>query len=214
MKRFILSSLALIVLLFGCRQNPLEQSSTNDVDEEVSLEPIIIDDTVKVVKSGTAFKDPFVEGNLYYTVDESKAYQDLTQAGIEKEALIAPHNLYHSQDMGERYQKISDFIQEDGSVVETHQLIILDVTIRNENALGLTKKNEFNIVDLSLYGGNPVTRYYIAYFSESGKVDEAQPLHYELEQGQEIKVQLAYLVLQEDVESLVGMINETQFSIY
>ncbi len=78
---------------------------------------------------------------------------------------------------------------------------------------GYLRKNEFNIYDLGLYGGKPITHYYPAYFSEAGKVDLAQPFHYTLEQGQEINVKVAYLVLKEDIEGLVGMINETQFAI-
>lgn len=227
-KCFFLLSLIAIALLSGCGSSLLEQGNSGNKsleketdntdmssDEEVEqAEPIILDESSDAVKLGTAFKDPFVEGSLFYIVEDSKIYQDLNQAGIEQDALIAPHNLYSSQDIGENYQEITDYVQENGIIIDTHRLIVLTITIQNKDALGLFKKNEFNISDISLYGGNPISRYYIAYFSEARKADMDQPFHYTLEQGKEIKAKIAYLVLKDDVDNLVGMTNETQFNIY
>lgn len=67
---------------------------------------------------------------------------------------------------------------------------------------------------ISLYGGDPINRYNITYFSEAGKVDASQPFHYELDQAQDLKIQIGYLVLKEDVDNLVDVYNETLFSTH
>lgn len=218
----------IIALLSGCGADSQVQGSLSDVSSKESVdetemssdadaeltESVHPDLSPDAVEAGTAFQDPFVEGTLWYTVEDCSTYQDISQAGIEQTALTVPHNLYSSQDLGEQYQTISDYIQEQGIVTDTHRLVVLDITIRNEDALGLFKKNEFNILDLCLYGGKPVSQYYAAYFSEAGKANREEPFYYVLEQGQEIRVQIAYLVLKDDMDNLTGMINETQFNIY
>lgn len=216
-------------ILSGCNSQPLDQVGTNKtgnmdttISEEITeteedaevVESLEIDRTDDIVEVGTTFNAPFVEGNMYYTINQSDIYENLKEAGIKKEDLIFPYNLYASWDIKEQYHEISDYVLEDGSIVDSHQLVLIDITIKNENAMGIIKKNEFLISDISLYGGEPVTQYNIVYFGEAGKVDAEQPLHYELKQGEELRTKIGFFVMKEDAKDLIGKTNDIQFKIY
>lgn len=206
-KRFFLMAYVIIVLLSGC----------NSLEETETVEPLVIDKTVDAVEVGDAIKDTFYDGDMYYTVNDSNIYQNPEDAGIAVENLHMPYNLYASQDIKEGYREVSDYILEDGSIVESHQLLVLDITIKNESALGLEKKIEFSINDISIWGGEPVTQYNIVYFGETGKLEDSDdPFYYEIKQGQEIKTQIGFLILKEDLnkKDLVGKIFEMQFKIF
>lgn len=199
-------SILLLVLLSACGKNPTDKTAEGTPEDE---KKIVIRDAKDTTPFDSTFKDPFVEGSLNYRVKGYKAYGNLSEAGIDGSQLMEPHNTYHSQELGEQYQTIPDFTGEDGNIADTHRLVILDMEIENVDAVGLTKKDEFNISGLSLRGGSDVSQYNVAYFSEAGKVDAEKPLYYELAQGQKIEVQLGYLVLKDDMDNLIGAVSDS-----
>lgn len=186
-----------------------ENVADNDANE------IEIKDTEDEIAQTTPFWDPFVKGKLSYTVQSCNIYTMMEEANVENDMLIEPHNTYFSQEVGEKYQKISDFINDDGSIVDTHVFVVLEMKIENEDAIGLIKKNEFTISSIALRGGKNVSQYNPAYFSEAGKTNPDQPLHYILNQSDSLDIRLGYFVLKEDIENLVGVVSdsEVQFSI-
>ena len=166
------------------------------------------------IEMGEEVRDPFEEGNLYYTVYDTKEYTSLEEASIPVEKMIMPYNTYGIKQMWGEYTQISDYVGEDKMVKTPHHLMVLDIHIRNQDAIGMLRKNEFMINNICLYGEKTKTVYYPAYFTKAGEVDKEQVFHYELEQGQEEEIQLGYFVLEEDLEKVVGKINETKFKIY
>lgn len=215
---FLAVCLFVTVMMTGCSGNN-EQGSSGEIiadnlqkmEEKVDSEAV----TKDTVDGKSSFADPFVEGTLSYTVESCNVYQNLKDAGIAESELLDPHNIYHSSELGEQYQKVGDFVKDDGSIVETHQLVVIDLKIENQDAVGMVKKNEFLLSNINLQGGENAAQYNPAYFSEAGKVDAEQPFYYTLEQGQTLEAKLAYLVLKEDMGNLVGIIRDTdvQFSI-
>lgn len=196
--------------LFGdTRPTEIENVAESDTNK------IEIKDTPDVEQQKEPFLDPFVEGKLSYTVQSCNSYTTLTDANVEKDMLIDPHNTYFSQEMGEQYQTVSDYVNMDGSVADTHEFVILEMKIENEDAVGLIKKNEFSISNIALRGGENVSQYNVAYFSEAGKTDVKQPLHYTLDQGNSLYVRIGYFVLKEDMENIVGAVSDSdiQFSV-
>lgn len=215
-KRMLLLLATLFAMTYiGCG-NSAEWQGQTDETGGFMVESPIWEKSDEGVELGRTFKSPFVEGNLYYTVSHTGIYQNLEEAGISMEEVIMPYNTYGSQELWGEYMEVSDYIDEKGEVTETHCLVVLDIHVENEDAVGMFKKNNFAINSLCLYGGDPVTQYYPAYFSEAGKVEPEQPFHYVLEQGQEMDVRLAYLILEEDLQDLEGKVSdsETEFSIY
>lgn len=222
-RMFICVLIVIVILLFGCNSNSFVQAppknteltTVEQVEEAPDDEavPFVLEESSELIEIGNEFSDPYVNGELLYIVESSNVYNDIKQAEIEEQLFLEPHNLYYLQEVGEQYQEVSDFLREDGAVVETHRLIVVDVTIYNKDAFGLFKKNEFSVSDISLYGESN-SRYNVAYFSEQGILDETQPFHYELNQGEKKKIKLAYFVLKEDVNHLIGRTNDIQFSVY
>ncbi|HIT89644.1 MAG TPA: hypothetical protein IAC41_04400, partial [Candidatus Merdenecus merdavium] len=141
-------------------------SESNLSETEISVNgesnKIEINETSEVEQFGASFLDPFVDGKLIYTIQSCNIYETLEEAKIEENVLIEPHSTYFSQDIGEQYQTISDFINEDGSIVDTHQLVVLEMQVKNEDAIGIIKKNEFNISNISIRGGENVSQYNVA----------------------------------------------------
>ena len=183
---------------------------------ESDANKIMIKDTKDTIKAQDTFADPFVDGTLNYTIQNCMVYKNLSEAGIDVDELIEPHNIYYSQDIGEQYQTIEDFVTEDGKIVDSHELIVLNVEIQNENAVGMIKKNEFSVSNIALRGGESedVSQYNIAYFSQAGILDKEEPLSYQLEQGKSMEIQLAYLVLKEDVENIIGVISDSDVQFF
>jgi hypothetical protein len=205
-------------LLTACGNQKLS-SDTNALGTENLADSdsnkIEIKDTPDVEQQREPFLDPFVEGKLSYTVQSCNRYTTLAEANIEKDMLIEPHNTYFSQDIGEEYQTVSDFVNEDGSIVDTHEFVVLEMKIENKDAVGIIKKNDFNISSIALRGGENVSQYNVAYFSEAGKASMDQPLHYTLDQGNSLDIRIGYFVLKEDMENIVGVVSDSdvQFSI-
>ena len=122
---------------------------------------------------------------------------------------MEPHNTFYLQDIGEQFQKVDDYVNQDGALNDKFSLIILDMTIKNDDAVGMTKKNEFTVSNIALRGGENVSQYNVAYFSERASVNSEQPLHYSLEQGDSKDVKIGYLILKDDMENMVGVISDS-----
>lgn len=216
-KLIVIGMLACSVLSACGNQELSSDTSTSEIENiaDSDANKIEIKDTPDVGQQTEPFLDPFVEGKLSYTVQNCNSYTTLAEANVEKDMLIEPHNTYFSQEVGEEYQTISDFVNDDESIVDTHEFVVLEMKIENEDAVGVIKKNEFNISNIALRGGENVSQYNAAYFSEAGKTNMNQPLHYTLAQGNSLDIRIGYFVLKEDMENIVGAVSDSniQFSI-
>jgi len=217
-RKLIVIGLLACSLLSACGNQELSSDTSTSEAENVAdsdENKIEIKYTPKVEQLAEPFLDPFVEGKLSYTVQGCNSYTTLAEANVDKDMLIEPHNTYFSQEIGEKYQTVSDFVNDDGSIVDTHEFVVLDMKIANEDAVGLIKKNEFSISSIALRGGENVSQYNAAYFSEAGKTDMNQPLHYALDQGSSLDIRIGYFVLKEDMENIVGAVSDSdiQFPI-
>lgn len=212
---FLIMLMSVILSACGTSAYIEEKNSQDVVDvDDNNKNKIVIKDTEDTIKLQNTFADPFVDGTLNYTIQDCMVYKNLSDVGIDMDALMEPHNIYYSQDIGEQYQTIKDFVTEDGRIVDSHELVVLNVKIQNENALGLIKKNEFTVSNIALRGGENVSQYNIAYFNQAGMLDKEQPLHYQLEQGKTMEIQIAYFVLKEDVENIVGVISDSDVQFF
>jgi hypothetical protein len=218
-RKLIVISLLACSLLTACGNQELS-SDTNVLETETLADSEANKIEIKstppdVEQQREPFLDPFVEGKLSYTVQSCNSYTTLAEANVAQDKLIEPHNTYFSQEIGEEYQTVSDFVNEDGSIVDTHEFVVLEMKIENEDAVGVIKKNEFNISNIALRGGENVSQYNVAYFSEAGKASMDQPLHYTLDQGNSLDIRIGYFVLKEDMENIVGVVSDSdvQFSI-
>lgn len=185
-------------------------------DEEIfEAEPDVINDADEIEEAFEPFHDPLADGTLLYQVKDCQIYDNITDAGIEKKDILEPHSIYASYELITKYSKVSALVYKNGSVQEDHVFVLVDFQIKNIDAIGRIKKKEFSVSNMSIWGGKPVSRYHVAYFSEAGKVDSIQTLHYNLEQGKVIDVQIGFFVLKEDTKNMVGVIesseNDVQF---
>jgi hypothetical protein len=210
-KKICIACLAVLMMLPGCSQgsNHAESDTGNLADAEVSGEKIVIQDSEDTVEKNTVFTDPFADGTLTYELKECNIYDNLNDAGITTSDLIDPHNTFYSQEIGEQFQSVEDYVGSDGTINENFNLVILDITITNEDAVGMVKKNEFSVANIALRGGQNVSQYNVSYFSEASSADPEQPLYYELEQGNSITVKIGYFILKDDMENMIGVISDS-----
>jgi uncharacterized protein YceK len=231
-KRLLLTLLAL-ALLSGCgsKSSTLPQDTAADVsatedsaaqadtadtaDQDAGDQKIVILDSADTAEKNTVFSDPFVTGTLTYELTDCTIYESLGEAGITIGDLIDPHNTFYDQDMGEQFQTVADYVQDDGTINERFRLVMLDMTIQNQDAQGVIKKSEFSVANIALRGGQNVSQYNVSYFSEAFSADPEQPLYYSLEQGNSLHVKIGYFVLAEDMENMIGVISDSdvQFAI-
>lgn len=194
-----------------------EQSKMVMIDGEMVMipAPTVIEKPEDIAKAGEAFETIFDEG-LYYTMDKAVFYDNVEDAGLKREDMRRPENMYEGEkyNLGEQYLELEDIVKEDGSLDEAFKLLVLDITVKNENAVGMENDCVFLINSLQLYGGEPVTNYGVAYFSEQGKEDSVQIWHYTLQQGEELKAKVAFFILKEDINDLVGIVNKNEYGEY
>jgi hypothetical protein len=201
----------IIIMLSACSNisNQSGSDTGNIADGDVSDEKIVIHDSDETVNKNEIFTDPFVDGTLTYELKECNIYENLNDAGITSSELLEPHNTFYSQEIGEQFQSVDDYVDSDGTINEEFNLVILDITIKNEDAVGMTKKNEFTVANIALRGGQNVSQYNVSYFSEASSVDPEQPLYYKLEQGNSITVKIGYFILKDDMENMIGVISDS-----
>ncbi|WP_448754289.1 DUF5027 family lipoprotein [Agathobacter sp.] len=212
-KKIYITVMVLAITLAACGNT--SKDLQNDTSGSVDERKIVINDTEKIISKNIEFNDPFVNGTLTYKLNGYSIYDNLNEAGLTEGDIMEPHNTFYSQEIGEQFQKIDDYMKQDGTLNEKFKLIILDMTIKNVNAVGMTKKNEFTVSNIALRGGENVSQYNVAYFSERASVNSEQPLHYSLEQGDSNDVKIGYLILKDDMENMVGVISDSdiQFMI-
>lgn len=225
MKNRILTRTAILSMTFimsfnlaGCEQTPSkhEEKEVALRQEEMTQElPEVekLDDEEDVIKIGTAFEDGWTKG-VYLTINKSNVYQNVEDAGLKIEDFIYPYNTYMNPDDSDVYKILSDYVKEDGSIDEKSELLILDITIKNESGVGWENPDVFNIGGLIIIGGSPANDYHPAYFGEAGKADSNQPFFYELKQGEELQTKVGYLVLKKDMENLIGVFRTAEPQIY
>ena len=172
---------------------------------------------------GTFFMHPATkEGFLQIRVDSAAVYENW------KEAELPFDELSQSTDsVSSMYEDIpfdQTMFYEDGGVVDGYQLIILSITIRNENAveyeaadefyisyLGITKKELLEKPDPDLSKAIPelefVVRkcYSIAYF-DAGMDSDKNYRKFQLPIGETAQMKLGFLVKESDLQEgkLVG----------
>lgn len=217
----IIVSLLTMMILSACSYLPsVNDDSDGDV---VEAEKIRIKNTEEALDKTSTIVSPYEEGTLNYSITDCQLYKSLQEAGISQSDLGYVENMYFAAEDAEKYNGLSDYLTSDGSIVESHCLLVLSLNIKNVDAVGVEKKDEFNIYSIVLYGGKneEVSVYFPVYFSEAGKVDpgdQAHAFHYKLEQGKNMDVRLGYFVLEKDVESLKGAFEGTdqdvQFNIW
>jgi hypothetical protein len=199
------------IMLSACSHvsNDAGSNAGNLADADVSGEKIVIQDSEDAVDKNTVFTDPFVDGTLTYELKECSIYENLNDAEITAGDLIEPHNTFYSQEIGEQFQSVEDYVDSDGTINENFNLVILNITIKNENAVGMIKKNEFSVANIALRGGQNVSQYNVSYFSEASSANPEQPLYYKLEQGNSITVKIGYFILKDDMENMIGVISDS-----
>ena len=212
-KKIYITVMVLAITLAACGNT--SKDLQNDTSGSVDERKIVINDTEKIISKNIEFNDPFVNGTLTYKLNGYSIYDNLNEAGLTEGDIMEPHNTFYSQEIGVQFQKIDDYMKQDGTLNEKFKLIILDMTIKNVNAVGMTKKNEFTVSNIALRGGENVSQYNVAYFSERASVNSEQPQHNSLEQGDSNDVKIGYLILKDDMENMVGVISDSdiQFMI-
>jgi hypothetical protein len=208
--------MVMIIMLSACGNfsNNVENDTSNITKDDVSDKKILIHDSEDTVNKNMAFTDPFVDGTLTYELKKCSIYENLNDAGITISEMTEPYNTFYSQDIGEQFQSVDDYVNSDGTINEKFNLVILEMTIKNEDAVGIIKKNEFSVANIALRGGQNVSQYNISYFSEASSVDSEQPLYYKLEQGNSMNVKIGYFVLKEDIENTVGVISDSDVQFF
>lgn len=174
-----------------------------------------------------------VKGEITYLVKSIEPVTDLKEKSLNSSEFNKQvHNYYNSD---ETKQEIDEIIGEGGMVRDEYVLVLLDLSIKNKNAVGIRKANEFEIssfklatknyafgeVEVSEDGSETITRepfnlYRICYFDHHGSLeDEDEYCIFELTQGENLECVVGYLVLKEDVEknNLMGVVGETSFDI-
>ena len=180
-KKIYIAGMLIAIILSACGN--VSKDLQNDTSDSVDERKIDINDSEDMISKNIDFNDPFVDGTLTYKLNGYSIYDNLNEAGLTESDIIEPHNTFYSQDIGEQFKTIDDYVNLDGTLNNKISIVILDMTIKNKDAVGLTKKNEFTVSNIALRGGKNVSQYNVAYFSESASVDSEQPLYYNLEQG-------------------------------
>ena len=185
---------------------------------------------------GTFFMHPAKEGFLQIRVDSAAVYDNWKEAEIPFDELhqsIGP--------VSSMYEDIPDdqtMFYEDGGVVEGYQLIILSITIRNENAvayeaadkffitsLGITKKELLEKPDPFISQAMPELKFVVgkcysnAYF-DAGLDSDKNYWMFQLPIGETAQMKLGFLVKESDLQEgkLVGTngygcLNDTLFDL-
>ena len=196
-----------------CIAGAIALSGCSFFEKDTSHE-IVINDAKDIKEKDVSFNDPFVEGQLIYELEDCNIYDNLSDAKISVDDMMDPHNVFYDQEMGEKYQTVNDYIESDGKIKNQFKLVVLDMEIENKNAVGMIKKNEFNVANFALRGGENVSQYNISYFDKASILDPERPLYYNLEQGKSIDVKIGYFVKEDDIENMVGVISDSDVQFF
>ena len=175
-KKLLLTVLVMATLFTGCKN---ESENNNGVDNGTKADTEI----AKTAKYGVELDD-----------------KEKIPAGDE---IIYSSSTYGTMKYTVTGYKELNNISDDGQMAQDCTFVLLNMKVENVDAVGLEKKNEFNISNVCLYTPEPISRYYEAYFSE-GHDDGATAYNYTIEQGETKNIQIGFLVLNKDVDSLIG----------
>ena len=171
---------------------------------------------------GTFFMHPAKEGFLQIRVDSAAVYDNWKEAELPFDKLRQ-----FTDSVSSMYEDLpydQTMFYEDGGVVEGYQLIILSITIRNENAvayeaadkffitsLGITKKELLEKPDPFISEAMPELKFVVgkcysnAYF-DAGLDSDKNYWMFQLPIGETAQMKLGFLVKESDLQEgkLVG----------
>lgn len=208
-KKLLLTVLVMATLFTGCKN---ESENNNGVDNGTKADTEIaktakygveLDDKEKIPAGDEIIYSSSTYGTMKYTVTGYKELNNIKDVNLTIDDIINPCNNFANVSDLEKYTDVSNYISDDGQMAQDCTFVLLNMKVENVDAVGLEKKNEFNISNVCLYTPEPISRYYEAYFSE-GHDDGATAYNYTIEQGETKNIQIGFLVLNKDVDSLIG----------
>lgn len=209
-KKLLLSILILSTFFTGCqKETTVNHSSVNEDDTEpfYDTEPLVEFKDEAIIPAGKEIvESDETYGTMKYTVTGYQEYDNIKKANLEVDDIIDPNTLFAEHEYCEKYFDVCDYVDEDGQVVPECTFVLINMKIENIDAVGIEKKNEFNISNICLYTQEPITEYYEAYFN-NGFEDEVKAYHYIIEQGETKNVEIGFFVLNEDLEQVMGELN-------
>lgn len=162
---------------------------------------------------GLSWQAPGIEvGILHYTVTRTNVLHNVGNAGLGSFREGAIMNIYDAGGQATMY-RYPDCISNSGELVEGGNLVILDVTVTNQDAVNFITDPETQVqsrryadnpflfradeigylVDITEQAENGYTYYDAVFFSEMGRFDE-HPMAYEVLPGESISFRIGYLV--------------------
>lgn len=213
-KKILLGVLIVSALFTGCQNgfttdnNSIDENGIKDNTEIAKIVDYGVElDEEKAIPVGNEIvHSSSTYGTMKYTITGYKEYNNINDANLSMDDIINPcTNFARTEDL-EKYNDISAYIGDDGQMTSDCTFILLDMKVENVDAVGLEKKNVFNISEVCLYTAEPISQYYEAYFSD-GMKDEVKAYNYTIEQGETKNIQIGFFVLKKDMEGLTGGVN-------
>lgn len=212
-KRLLLSVLVLSIFITGCQKVKFEvNSDTNKSDEGESdyfydTEEVIDFKDNEIIPVGEEIIEADENyGTMKYIVTGYKEYDNVNDANLQKGDILKAYSWFTNRKDDKKYYDIEEYVDDNGQVASECVFVLIDMKIENIDAIGYEKKNEFNISKVCLYTPSPITRYEPSYFS-IGFDSEPLAYHYTIEQGENKDIQLGYIVLEKDLDKLMGGLN-------
>ena len=208
-KKLLLVVLVISTLFTGCQK---ESANDNSVDNGTQADTEIaktaeygveLDDKEAIPAGNEIVYSSSTYGTMKYTVTGYKELNNIKDANLTIDDIINPCNNFANVSDLEKYTDVSNYISDDGQMAQDCTFVLLNMKVENVDAVGLEKKNEFNITNVCLYTPEPISRYYESYFSE-GQDDDATACNYTIEQGETKNIQIGFFVLKKDIDSLIG----------
>ena len=230
MKRgFIGIAGGIILCLSGCGSGyapsnaAIGETDVEAITFEASAVPEEEQELLEICPVGTFFMHPATkEGFLQIRVDSAAVYDNWKEAELPFDKLRQSTDSVSSMDEDLPYDQTMFY--EDGGVVDGYQLIILSITIRNENAvaygaadgfyitrLGITKKELLKKPDPFISQAIPELEFVVrkcysnAYF-DAGLDSDKNYWKFQLPLGETAQMKLGFLVKESDLQEgkLVG----------
>jgi len=230
MKRgFIGIAVGIILCVSGCGSGyapsnaAIGETDVEAITYEASAVPEEEQELLESCPVGTFFMHPAMkEGFLQIRVDSAAVYDNWKEAELPFDKLRQSTDSVSSMDEDLPYDQTMFY--EDGGVVDGYQLIILSITIRNENAvaygaadkfyitrLGITKKELLKKPDPFISQAIPELEFVVrkcysnAYF-DAGLDSDKNYWKFQLPLGETAQMKLGFLVKESDLQEgkLVG----------
>jgi len=244
MKRgFIGIAGGIILCVSGCSSGyapsnaAIGETDVEAITFEASAVPEEEQELLEICPVGTFFMHPATkEGFLQIRVDSAAVYDNWKEAELPFDELSQSTEPVFLMDEDLPYDQTMFY--EDGGVVDGYQLIILSITIRNENAveyeaadeffiasLGITKKELLEKPDPVLSQAMPELKFevgkcYSPVYFDAGMESDKNYWMFQLPIGETAQMKLGFLVKESDLQEgkLVGTngygcLNDTLFDL-